>query len=49
VRLCIRDDGVGFDVDSRKPGLGLASIRERARLLDGGVRLDTRPEPAQNC
>jgi two-component system sensor histidine kinase UhpB len=43
VRLCIRDDGIGFDADSRKPGLGLASIRERARLSDGSVRLDTRP------
>jgi signal transduction histidine kinase len=35
--------GIGFDPDSRKSRLGLASIRERARLLDGSVRLHTRP------
>jgi signal transduction histidine kinase len=43
VRLSIRDDGIGFDPDGRKPGLGLASIRERARLLDGSVRVRSEP------
>jgi signal transduction histidine kinase len=42
--LRIADDGVGFDPEKRPPGLGLASIRERARLLGGSVALDTRPD-----
>ena len=42
-RFLLADDGVGFDPEKHPPGLGLASIRERARLLDVSVALDTRP------
>jgi len=44
VRLVIGDDGVGFDasaVDGR--GLGLTGMRERALLMDGRLRVTTRP------
>jgi PAS domain S-box-containing protein len=40
VRLCVVDDGVGFDpraVDGE--GLGLASMRERLRLLGGEIAI----------
>jgi signal transduction histidine kinase len=42
-RLRVADNGIGFDTQSRKAGLGLASIRERARLLDGDVQFRSAP------
>lgn len=43
--LEVRDDGAGFRPDdARKPqSLGLAGLRERAQLLQGEVRVDSRP------
>jgi two-component system NarL family sensor kinase len=46
VELGIRDDGRGFgDVDPLAPGepghMGLATIRERAELVDGELRIAT--------
>lgn len=38
-RLRVADNGVGFDSSSPHKGLGLASMRERARLLGGNVTL----------
>ncbi|WP_216850420.1 PAS domain S-box protein [Granulicella sp. L46] len=37
IRLTVSDDGVGFDVESvnKGRGLGLISIRERAKLMNG--------------
>ncbi len=43
VRLEIKDDGVGFDPEKIKRGLGLSNIYERARLYDGKVRLCAAP------
>lgn len=43
VRLCLCDDGKGFDPDSRCSGLGLVGIRERAESLGGSFRLETSP------
>ena len=43
VRLRIHDDGSGFDPDAGVVGLGLASMRERARLLDGTLAVDSAP------
>ena len=45
VHLQVIDDGVGFDPAAAPPGghFGLLGIRERARLLDGTVRFESRP------
>jgi signal transduction histidine kinase len=41
VRAVVADDGAGFDVASA--GAGIDSMRERAQLLSGHVRLDSSP------
>jgi signal transduction histidine kinase len=42
--LCVRDRGVGFDLARRgKTGLGLESIRERARLIQARLSVRSRP------
>jgi signal transduction histidine kinase len=45
LQLEVRDDGIGFAVDSeaRARGLGLSGMRERARLLGGTCRIESRP------
>ena len=49
VRLALKDDGVGFDpdlpvrVEGDKGGFGLISMRERARLLGGELRVESGP------
>jgi hypothetical protein len=37
VRLCIQDDGIGFDSErgSSRQGLGIISMKERVRLVQG--------------
>ena len=41
--LCVRDRGVGFDLAGRgKTGLGLESIRERARLIHARLTVRSR-------
>ena len=45
--VCIADDGVGFAVDQAKPvsgHLGLASMRERALLANGWMRIESAPQ-----
>jgi signal transduction histidine kinase len=47
-RLEIEDDGLGFDVESRKGpsrrgGLGLYGMQERAELLGGTLRIESAP------
>jgi PAS domain S-box-containing protein len=46
LQLSIQDDGLGFDAaEVRKvPGLGLSSIRERVRLVNGRHRINSEPE-----
>jgi signal transduction histidine kinase len=42
--LSVHDDGVGFDlaeVDARRGGIGLTSMRERVDLLDGRLDVNT--------
>ena len=43
--LGVRDDGVGFDPASpgRGRSLGLASMRERARLVNGTLDIESAP------
>jgi two-component system, NarL family, sensor histidine kinase DegS len=49
VRLEIEDDGHGFDPDTFVPadngesGMGLAGMRERLRLLDGRLEIESKP------
>jgi signal transduction histidine kinase len=45
VRLLVGDDGIGFDPakDIREGGLGLTSMRERARGMGGSIRVETSP------
>jgi signal transduction histidine kinase len=43
IRLEIKDDGVGFDPENTRKGLGLANIFERTRLYDGNAVLGTSP------
>ena len=43
--LAVRDDGVGFDLASPRPGpsLGLVSLRERVHLVNGTLDIETAP------
>lgn len=43
--VAISDRGAGMDLNrtSARSGLGLVSIRERARLVNGAIRIDSRP------
>jgi len=49
VRISVRDNGIGFDLDRAKqqrtsrPSLGLAGMQERAALLGGTVSVQSRP------
>jgi PAS domain S-box-containing protein len=45
VHLTVTDQGRGFDVEAAMlgQGLGLTSMRERVRLLDGTMTIDSRP------
>jgi signal transduction histidine kinase len=45
VRLCIQDSGIGFDntVVRNKAGLGLSSMRERVRLVNGTMSIKAAP------
>jgi signal transduction histidine kinase len=46
VLLSVQDDGIGFDwAEVRKqPGLGLSSMRERARLMNSELSIQSQPE-----
>jgi two-component system, NarL family, sensor histidine kinase UhpB len=44
IELTVRDDGRGFSFDDAARGLGLAGMRERALLVGGEVRVESRPE-----
>jgi len=43
--LAVRDDGVGFDpaAPGRGRSLGLASMRERIRLVNGTLDIESAP------
>ncbi|HEX5810318.1 MAG TPA: sensor histidine kinase [Anaerolineales bacterium] len=49
VRINVRDNGIGFDLDvvkhrqTNRPSLGLAGMEERAALLGGTVCVESRP------
>jgi signal transduction histidine kinase len=41
VILVVEDDGRGFDMGEANAGLGLVSMRERAELLGGSLRVES--------
>ncbi|WP_256003467.1 GAF domain-containing protein [Pedobacter deserti] len=44
VTIVVRDNGQGMtDTKTNKPGIGLASIRSKIKLLNGEVRVDSTP------
>jgi len=45
LNLTVSDRGVGFDMDTARTrgGLGLISMRERVRLVNGTISMDSKP------
>jgi signal transduction histidine kinase len=45
IHLIVSDSGRGFDVEAamKGKGLGLSSMRERVRLLNGTIKIDSKP------
>lgn len=41
IELSIVDDGQGFDIENVQAGIGLESMRERSRLLNGKMQVET--------
>ena len=41
--LVVTDDGMGFDSESTRYGMGLANIKERACELDAALTIESRP------
>ena len=44
VELSVGDDGRGFTFDQAARGLGISGMRERALLVGGDLRVESRPE-----
>jgi PAS domain S-box-containing protein len=46
VHLIVRDAGVGFDVEASKTGagIGLVSMEERVKLVDGSLFIESQPQ-----
>ncbi|SHH64748.1 sensor histidine kinase [Flavobacterium defluvii] len=42
LQLSIIDDGVGFDINTAKKGIGLSNIRERTNSLKGQIEIDSK-------
>jgi signal transduction histidine kinase len=43
ILLAVRDDGLGFDVQSPSAGFGLTSLRERITLVGGQIEISSSP------
>jgi signal transduction histidine kinase len=43
LEVAVRDDGVGFDVERRRTGLGLVGMSERAELAGGRLDIESAP------
>jgi signal transduction histidine kinase len=44
VKLTVSDDGRGFSFEAAGRGLGIAGMRERALLVGGDLKIESRPE-----
>jgi signal transduction histidine kinase len=44
IQACIQDDGVGFDPEAgRRHGLGIISMKERLRIVNGELSIHSQP------
>ena len=43
LELNIKDDGIGFDVSSKRNGVGLQNIISRTELFNGNVSINSQP------
>ena len=45
VHLIVKDSGRGFDIEAAKrgSGLGLTSMQERVRLINGAISFESKP------
>jgi signal transduction histidine kinase len=43
LRIAVTDDGIGFNAEARRDGLGLRGIQERVKELGGGLIIRTSP------
>jgi signal transduction histidine kinase len=41
--LSIKDDGTGFDPSTQSSGIGFTSMRERLRMVGGGLLVKSSP------
>ncbi len=44
ITLMVVDDGIGFDINSIKEGMGLQNIKSRVDVFNGKLTIDTQPE-----
>jgi PAS domain S-box-containing protein len=46
IELTVRDSGIGFETDEaiKGPGLGLTSMQERLKLVNGQLSIDSKPQ-----
>ena len=46
IELSVHDSGIGFDLEaaSRRHGLGITSMRERLRLVNGQLSIESKPQ-----
>ena len=46
IELTVRDSGIGFETDEaiKGPGLGLTSMHERLKLVNGQLSIDSKPQ-----
>ena len=43
IHVSVRDDGLGFDTSAHTEGFGLLGMHERAHLIEGSLRVNSRP------
>lgn len=43
VLIEIKDNGIGFDINQKRQGIGIANIHSRAGMYNGTIRLDSKP------
>src|SRR5436190_4518896 len=43
IQLSIKDDGKGFNLSSKKNGIGFENIKRRVQVLDGQVKIFSAP------